>query len=337
MKKHITFLFFFSLTIFVCFFSVNAQTDNIDLSEEYDPHYKPSDFTIDIDNPYFSLPIGKKMVYQSETEDGLERIEILIPGWTRVVNGVETLVFWDRVYLGNELIEDTRDYVAQHKQTGDVWYFGEHVDNYENGKIADHDGAWLSGVDQAKPGIWALAKPEVGSIYKNEHLKGEAEDESLVESINEGVSVLFGDFEDCVKNLDGSPLFKGKEYRYDCKDQGVNGTVLEIGMPNYPVMSDMERVELVDVDLNGARGIELPIAYAKEGVISKFENVNKKKINKEDADKKERDDNEWFVDEKDEKEEDGDEYMIILFLFVGVLAGALIQRYIISRYIKEKK
>ena len=64
----------------------------------------PSDFTTEITNPYLSLPVGQKLVYEAETEDGLERIEILIPGWTRNVAGVETLVFWDRVYLDGELV-----------------------------------------------------------------------------------------------------------------------------------------------------------------------------------------------------------------------------------------
>jgi hypothetical protein len=107
-------------------------------AESYNPTINPSEFTTEITNKYFSLPVGKKMVYEAKTEDGLERIEILIPGWTKNIMGVKTLVFWDRVYLDGELIEDTRDYLAQHKETGDVWYFGEHVDNYEGGKLIDH-------------------------------------------------------------------------------------------------------------------------------------------------------------------------------------------------------
>mgnify|MGYP000524700865 CR=1 FL=1 len=39
-----------------------------------------------------------------------------------------------------DLIEDTRDYIAQDKE-GNVWYFGEHVDNHVNGVLTDHNGA----------------------------------------------------------------------------------------------------------------------------------------------------------------------------------------------------
>jgi len=38
--------------------------------------------------------------------------------------GVTTLVYRDLVWLDGDLIEDTRDYLAQDKD-GDVWYFGE--------------------------------------------------------------------------------------------------------------------------------------------------------------------------------------------------------------------
>ena len=233
--------------------------------DEYNPEINPEDFTTNITNPYFSLPVGKKWVYEAETPDGLERIEILIPGWTRNVAGVETLVFWDRVYLDDELIEDTRDYLAQHKETGDVWYFGEYVDNYENGEIVDHDGAWLTGEDNAKPGIWVLANPQVGDRFRNEYRKGEAEDESEVLSISETVMGPYGTFTDCIKHLDGSPLFEAKAHTYYCKD--VANTVLEVDLlgPETPVE---QIVELVEADDGGARDMTMaPEEYAAEGVV----------------------------------------------------------------------
>ena len=127
--------------------------------EKYNLPINPANFTASITNPYFSLPVGRKLVYEQETEDGKERIEALVPGWTRKVFGVETQVSWYRAYYDGELIEDLRDYYAQHKN-GDVWYFGEHVDAYEDGKLHDHDSAWIAGVDGAMPGIWMLANPK---------------------------------------------------------------------------------------------------------------------------------------------------------------------------------
>ena len=232
--------------------------------DEYNPNLNPDLFTTNITNPYFSLPIGKEMVYESQTEEGLETIIIMVPGWTRTVAGVETLVFWDRVYLDGELIEDTRDYVAQNKETGDVWYFGEHVDNYEDGVIADHDGAWLTGEDNAKPGIWALANPQVGDKFRNEYRVGEAEDESEVLAVNETVTVPFGTFTGCVKHLDGSPLFDAKAHAYLCPDAGAE--VFGVDLASSENLEEVT-VELVKIDPIGAIGVELPEAYIAEDVI----------------------------------------------------------------------
>jgi hypothetical protein len=265
MKKLFTTFSLFAFVL-VCASSASAATNYN--PRENPPTINPADFTTEITNPYFSLPIGKKLVYEAETKDGLEEIVIMVPGWTKTVQGVETLVFWDRVYLEGELIEDTRDYLAQHKKTGDLWYFGEHVDNYEDGKLADHDGSWFAGVDGAVAGIWVLANPQVGDYFMNELLLGEAEDESEIVGVNETVATPMGTFTQCVKSLDGSPLFEAKAYTYHCKDSHVQNTVFEEEFPNWPDKSELEQVYLVEQFARSALSIPLPSAYAKEGVVS---------------------------------------------------------------------
>ena len=44
------------------------------------------------------------------------------------IEGVETVAYLDKEYKNGQLAEETRDYLAQHKN-GDVWYFGEDVNN----------------------------------------------------------------------------------------------------------------------------------------------------------------------------------------------------------------
>ncbi len=236
------------------------------LTNDYNPNINPSDFTIEIDNPYFALPIGKKLVYEAETEDGIERIEIFVPGWTREVMGVETLVFWDRVYLDGELIEDTRDYLAQHKETGDVWYFCEHVDNYEDQELVNHDGAWLGGVDGALPGKWVLGNPEVGDYFLNEYYIGEAEDEAEIVGIDETAVTPFGTFRHCVKHREGSRLFPEKAYKYFCRDSPVMGTAIEEDLMPPDNVDVIQTAKLIDIDMNEALGVSLPESYAGEGV-----------------------------------------------------------------------
>lgn len=233
------------------------------VEETYSPTINPDEFTNIIDNPYFALPVGKKMVYEAETEEGTERIEILIPGWTKEVMGIETLVYWDRVFLDGVLIEDTRDYLAQHAN-GDVWYFGEDVDNYEDGELADHDGAWLAGEDGALPGIWLKADSQVGDSYYQEYYAGEAEDRGDVTAIGQSVDVAYGTVTDCVVVFEYSALFPETANKYHC--QSIGGTALEVDLVSGDQTTE-QRTELIEIEQDGALGMEPPKTYQAEGVM----------------------------------------------------------------------
>ncbi len=190
------------------------------LAENYNPVINPSDFTTKITNKYFSLPVGKKLIFEADTKDGLEKIEIEITGETKVIEGVTTLVYLDTVYLNGQLHEVTKDYLAQHKN-GDVWYFGENVDNYENGKLKDHAGTFIHGKDGAKAGIWMKAEQKVGDSYRQEYYKGEAEDMRDTVAVGLTVTTTLATYENCVKVYDWTPLNKkSREHKYYCPEAG---------------------------------------------------------------------------------------------------------------------
>ena len=189
--------------------------------EVYNPQINPTDFTTNITNKYFSLPVGRKLTFEADTKEGPEKIIIEITGETKVIEGVKTLVYSDTVYLNGELHEVTKDYLAQHKN-GDVWYFGENVDNYENGKIKDHSGTFIHGRDGAKAGIWMKALQKVGDSYRQEYYKGQAED--MRDTVAVGVTVTTGlaTYTDCVKVYDWTPLDKkSREHKYYCPAVGA--------------------------------------------------------------------------------------------------------------------
>ena len=211
-----------------------------DESDEYSVPINPADFSADLTNKWFNMPAGKKLVYEGETEDGLERIEVYSMDETRVVMGVETRVIWDRVWLNDELIEDTKDWYAQDNE-GNVWYFGEDTAELIDGKIVNHDGAWEAGVDGAIPGILAPAEPLVGESYQTEYYEGVAEDRIDILALDERVNVPYGDMTGCLKTKDYTPLEPGVlEYKYHCPELGF--TVLEVAL------EDGERVELISVE-----------------------------------------------------------------------------------------
>ena len=199
-------------------------------ANEYNPKIKPSDFTTNITNKYFRLPVGRVMTYELETEEGLERIQIEMLAKRKKLMGVDTITYWDRVWLDTngdkkfskkELIEETYDYLAQDKK-GNVWYFGEEVDNYVDGKLVDHDGSWLAGEDGALPGIWIKGKHKVGDSYLQEYYEGEAEDTRDVVATDVEVKIKMGEYDDCVQFYDWTPLDpESREYKYYCPEVGA--------------------------------------------------------------------------------------------------------------------
>src|SRR5437870_5091130 len=84
------------------------------------------------------------------------------------VDGVKVGVLEERETKGGKLIEVSRNFFATHKDTGDVYYFGEDVDNYKDGKIISHDSAWRSGEKRARFGLMFPGKPKVGDKYYQE-------------------------------------------------------------------------------------------------------------------------------------------------------------------------
>ena len=197
--------------------------------------------TITNPNPMWPLTVGTTMRYVSQIPEGEEVILVEVTDRKKIVQGVTTTIVHDRVFLNDELIEDTEDWYAQDKD-GNVWYFGENVKNYTDGQLTDRAGSWESGVDGALAGILMWAQPKVGSIYYQEYYRGQAEDVGEVLSLNETVTVPFGTFQGCLKTEDTTALEPDVlEYKYYCPGISV---VLEENI------KDGTRVELTDVTAN---------------------------------------------------------------------------------------
>lgn len=198
--------------------TTNQANSTPTVASIYDPQIIPTEFSASITNPMFSLPVGRKLTFQAETEDGTEKIEIEIESGTKVIMGVTTTIYRDRVYIDGQLVEDTRDYLAQH-QNGDVWYFGEEVDNYEDGTLVDHAGSFIAGVNGAQPGIWIKGTHVPGDSYRQEYAPGEAEDMRDVVAVDLTLTTKRGTYRGCVQMYDWTPLDpESREYKYYCPE-----------------------------------------------------------------------------------------------------------------------
>ncbi len=208
-------------------------------TSEYDPEIDPSNFTDEIDNPYFPLEPGTTFVYEGEDGDTTINVEISVTNQTKEVMGVNTTVVRETEWEDGELVEDTYDWFAQDME-GNVWYFGEETQEYEDGEAISTAGSWEAGVDGAKPGIIMRADPQIGDIYRQEYYEGEAEDMAMVISLEENVTVPYGSFEDCLVIREWTPLEPGiEENKYYATDIGL---LLE-----RTVKGGEARLELVDI------------------------------------------------------------------------------------------
>jgi hypothetical protein len=160
----------------------------------------------EIDNPYLPLAEGDVLVYEGETEDGLERIIVVVSEETRVVLGVECRVVIDRGFVDGELVEETFDWFAQDLE-GNVWYFGEDSREIEDGEVVSTEGSWEAGIDGALPGILMPAIPSVGDSYRQEYYEGEAEDMAEVVALDAVVTLSDGTvYSNVLQTLEWTPL-----------------------------------------------------------------------------------------------------------------------------------
>ena len=94
---------------------------------------------------------------------------------------VKTAVVRDRVtdLQAGELIERTIDYFAQDR-AGNVYYFGEDVNEYRHGQVVSHEGQWRVGRDVKRPGVLMPAHPKVGDTFRSENIPGVAVEKDRV-------------------------------------------------------------------------------------------------------------------------------------------------------------
>jgi hypothetical protein len=156
-------------------------------------------------NLYFVLRPGLRLYY----EHGKNTLTTTVLSETKMIDGVETRVVEDRETKNGRLAELTRDYYAIDRNTHDVYYFGEDVDTYKNGKLVGHEGAWLSGVKGARFGMMMPGAIQVGLKFYQELAPGVGMDRAEVVGMGETVTTPAGTFKNCIRTKETSALEKG--------------------------------------------------------------------------------------------------------------------------------
>jgi hypothetical protein len=133
-------------------------------------------------------------------------------------------------YEGGEVTEISHNYFAQ-GDDGAVYYFGEVVDEYENGVVVGHGGSWVVGPAAAtdppgtavatEPAVFMPADPQLGDVWKPEDLFPFVDETAEAVQVGIGMNVPAGHFLDCIKVRETSALTTGFESKWYAPGVGV--------------------------------------------------------------------------------------------------------------------
>lgn len=137
-----------------------------------------------IDNAYMPIQPDAVKVFRGKSDGERFVVTHLHLSDTRTFmwNGaaVETRVVKEIDFEAGDITEISLNYFAQ-ADDGSVYYFGETVDDFNEGEIVGHEGSWLVGGKTAptdpdetyfadKPALFMPANPELGDSWKPEDL-----------------------------------------------------------------------------------------------------------------------------------------------------------------------
>lgn len=159
---------------------------------------------------YFVLEPGFQVVLESR----FTKLIITVLDETRKVDGVMTRVVEEKEWISGALYEVSRNFFAIDPETKDVFYFGEEVDFYRDGKVADHYGAWVAGKNGARAGLMMPGKPRLGMKYYQEIAPNVAMDRAEIINIDDKLPTPAGSFSKCLTTREGTALnFREVEFK----------------------------------------------------------------------------------------------------------------------------
>ena len=169
-------------------------------------------------NDFWILEPGFQLVLEGRNE----KLAITVLDETKAIDGISTRVVEEREWRDDEVIEVSRNFFAACAGTNDIFYFGEEVDDYRNGELVGHAGAWLAGRDGAKAGMIMSGDPEVGMKYYQEIAPKVALDRAEVLSLDETLDTPAGVFTEALRTREGTALnTREKEFKTYAKGIGL--------------------------------------------------------------------------------------------------------------------
>jgi hypothetical protein len=175
---------------------------NTEVSEQLYEAYDRGNFnaSTNIDNAWLPMQPGTQWRFEGVTvEDGelfSHELIFTITDLVKEIDGVPTVVAWIEDYSQGQLIEAEIAFYAQ-DDDGNVWYFGEYPEEYENGQFVGAP-TWIAGLEGSRPGIKMPFDPQLGTSSFSQGLSTSVgwTDRGQVYRMNQRTCVPF----DCYEN-----------------------------------------------------------------------------------------------------------------------------------------
>ncbi len=157
-------------------------------------------------NKYFILEPGYELILEGMDGEDSVKLIITVLSDTESVDGVMTRVIEERESVNGQLAEISRNFFAFCQNNESVFYFGEDVDIYRDGKIISHEGAWRAGIDSNRPGLMmpGLTFPE--TKYLQEIAPDIAMDRARIITVDTILVTPAGKFDSCLVVEETTPL-----------------------------------------------------------------------------------------------------------------------------------
>jgi len=166
-------------------------------------------------NRYFILKPGHQLVLENDED----KVIITVLDETMKVGDVETRVVEEREVEDSKLKEVSRNFFAICKKTGNVFYFGEEVDDYKNGEVVRHSGEWRADNKDSQAGIIMPGTILLGARHYQE-IAPNALDRAEILSNDFTLKTPAGTFENCLRVEETSGL-NAKEKCYKTYAPGI--------------------------------------------------------------------------------------------------------------------
>jgi hypothetical protein len=163
---------------------------------------------------YFILEPGFQLILKGSEGKNTTILIITVLNDTKKIGNIETRIVEENESVNGKIGEISHNYYAFCKQTSSIYYFGEEVDIYKDGKIVSHDGAWIA-EGKNKAGVAMPGLVLLGSRYYQEIAPGIAMDRAEILSMTETLQTPAGQFNNVLKTEETNAVEpKAKEYKY---------------------------------------------------------------------------------------------------------------------------